>query len=280
MTFLFNRLVELQIGQAGQEGRIFRDLRIEFEVDKNRESNANSGRVSIYNLNPQSRNLINDEGQKYQLKVGYAGLGNSPILEILSLGDVLDVETIRRGPDIVTQFKIGEATKALSEKTLDKSYEEGTSIKTIVNDMADQLEVAKGAIKGLKDLVFNSGYSATGKIKDRLDELTSKQDLEWSVQNGELQILPKDDSTDEEAILLTMNTGLLKAYKAKSEKAGATELKDVTRFEALLNPNIKIGRKVHIVSEINEIDEIVTVRRIKYLGDNKDGAFKVIGEAS
>ena len=104
--------------------------------------------------------------------MGYAGLENSPILEILSSGDVLDVETTRRGPDIVTQFKIGEGTKAVSEKTLDKSYGEGTSIKTIVNDMADQLEVAKGAIKGLKDLVFNSGYSATGKIKDRLDELT------------------------------------------------------------------------------------------------------------
>lgn len=280
MTFLFNRLVELQIGKAGEEGRLFKDLRIEFEVDKNRESNSNSGRISIYNLNNQSRNLINDEGQKYQLKVGYAGLGQSPILEILSLGDVLDVETIRRGPDIVTQFKIGEATKALAEKTLDKSYDEGVSVKTIVNDMADQLEVAKGAIKGLKDLVFNSGYSATGKIKDRLDELTGKQDLEWSVQNGELQILPKDDSTDEEAVLLTMDTGLLKAYKAKSEKSGATELKDVTRFEALLNPNIKIGRKVKIVSEINEIDEFVTVRRIKYMGDNKDGTFKCIGEAS
>lgn len=280
MTFLFNRKVELQVGKAGEEGRIFSDLRIEFDVDKNRESNANSGKVSIYNLNPQSRNLVNDEGQKYQLKAGYDGLGNSPIIGVLSSGDVLEVETVRRGADIITQFKIGEATKALSEKTLDKSYEEGTSIKAVVNDMADQLEVAKGAIKGLKDLVFNSGYSATGKIKDRLDELTNKQDLEWSVQNGELQILPKDGSTDELAILLTKDTGLLKAYKAKSEKGGSTELKDVIRFEALLNPDIKIGRKVRIVSEINEIDEYVTVKRIKYMGDNKDGAFKCIGEAS
>jgi len=280
VTFLYNRLVELQIGKAGQEGRIFRDLRIEFDVDKSRESNANSGTVSIYNLNPQSRNLINDEGQKYQLKVGYAGFDNSPILEILSSGDILEVEINRRGADIVTKFKIGEGTKALSEKTLDKSYEEGTSIKSIVNDMADQLEVAKGAIKGLKDLVFNSGYSATGKIKDRLDELTGKQDLEWSIQNGELQILPKGSSTDEEAILLTKDTGLLKAYKAKSEKSGAKELKDVIRFETLLNPSIKIGRKIKVVSEIAEIDEFVTVRRIKYMGDNKDGVFKCLGEAS
>jgi len=280
MTFLFNRIIELQIGKAGEEGKIFRNLRIEFEVDKHRESTSNSGSISIYNLNKESRNLINDEGQKYQLRAGYAGFGQTPILGVLSLGDVLGAETVRRGPDIITKFRIGEATKALAEKTLDKSYGEGATIKNIINDMASELEVAKGAIKGLKDLVFNSGYSATGKIKDRLDELAKKQDLEWSIQNGELQILPKDGSTDEEAILLTKDTGLLKAYKSKSEKTGSSELKDITKFEALLNPDIKIGRLVHIVSKINDIDEFVTVRRIKYMGDNKDGSFKCIGEAS
>lgn len=280
MTFLFNRIVELQVGKAGEEGRVFKNLRIEFDVDKSRDSNANSGSVSIYNMNPQSRSIVNDEGQTYELKAGYAGFGESPILGVLSSGNVLEVVTTRRGPDIITKFKIGESTKALAERTLDKSYEEGTSIKSVVKDMVATLEVAEGAIKGLKDMVFNSGYSATGKIKDRLDELTKKQDLEWSIQNGEIQILPKDGSTDEEAILLTKDTGLLKAYKAKSEVGGKFALKDVIRFEALLNPDIKIGRKVKIISEINEIDEFVTVRRIKYVGDNKEGSFKCIGEAS
>lgn len=78
MTILFNRLVELRIGKAGEEGRLYRDLRIEFDVDKNRESNANTGKISIYNLNPSSRNLINDEGQKFELKAGYSGLSDSP----------------------------------------------------------------------------------------------------------------------------------------------------------------------------------------------------------
>ena len=81
-------------------------------------------------------------------------------------------------------------------------------------------------------------------------------------------------------MVLTQDTGLLKAYRAKSEKAGKTELSDVVRFECLLNPDIKIGRKIYVVSEINEIDDFFTVRRIKYMGDNKDGVFKCIGEAT
>ena len=280
MTILFNRSVELQVGKPGEEGRVFTDLRIEFDVDKSRESNANTGSISIYNLSQNSRNLINDEGQKYELRAGYSGLEDSPLVKILSSGDISNVETVRNGPDIVTKFQIGEGIDALANKTLDKSYEEGTSVKTIVNDMADTLEVAKGAIKGLKDVVFNSGYSATGKIKDRLDELTKKQDLEWSIQNGELQIIPKDGSTDEIAISLQETTGLLKAYRTKSKTSKATDLKDVIRFECLLNPDIKIGRKLYIVSEINNIEDFVTVRRVKYMGDNKDGPFKCIGEAS
>lgn len=280
MTMLFNRRVELTVGRPGEEGRMFTELRIEFDVDKNRESNANSGSISIYNLSKASRGIITEEGSKYSISAGYAPPGQEPLVKLLSSGDILDTETTRSGPDIITKFQIGEATKALREKTLDKSYKEGTSIKTVVNDMADTIGVAKASIKGLQDLVFNSGYSATGKIKDRLDELTSKQDLEWNIQNDELQIIPRNGSTDEEAILLTKDTGLLKAYPVKSEVNGEAQLQDVLRFEALLNPDLKVGRKVQIISEIGEFDRLVTIRKIKYTGDNKDGRFVCTGEAS
>lgn len=280
MTILFNRRVELTVGKEGEEGRTFSELRIQFSIDKNRESNANSGSISIYNLSPVSRGLINEEGAKYIIRAGYAPIGDEALVKLLSSGDILDVETTRSGPDIITKFQIGEATKALREKTLDKSYKEGTAIKTVVDDMSKNLGVAKATVKGLQDLVFNSGYSATGKIKDRLDELTEKQNLEWNVQNDELQILPKNGSTDEDAVFLSKDTGLLKAYPVKAEVNGKPQLQDVIRFEALLNPDIKVGRVVQIISQIAELNRFVTVRKIQYSGDNKDGQFVCIGEAS
>jgi hypothetical protein len=280
MGLLFNRQVELEIGRAGAEGRKFSELRIDFEVEKSRESNANTGKITVYNLSKPSRDVISIEGAKYILKAGYFGFGETPLIEEVSSGDVVSVDTIRSGPDLVTTIKIGEGIKALGEKTLDKSYEQGTSVKTVVDEMAKELGVVKSTIEGVKDAVFNSGYSATGKIKDRLDELTAKEGLEWNIQNNELQILPKNGSTKEEAIFLSKDTGLLKAYKGKSEVNGVKDLKDIVFFEALLNPRIKIGQKIQVVSEINGIDQVVIVRKIKYQGSNREGKFICMGEAS
>lgn len=284
MTYLFKRKVLFRVGRAGETGIEFSELRIQFTFDKDSSSNANKGKVSIYNLSPASLDLVRQEGQVYEFDAGYLGLNGTPLIKNVSTGDVLDVTTVRSGPDIVTTFKLGESTKALAEKNIQKSFAEGVTTKEIVASLRQALDVAEGTIVGLKDLVFNSGYSAEGKVKDRLDEIMEKQGLEWSVQNGEFQAYPKGSGTLEEVVLLTPDTGLLKAYKEKSEVTGSKALVDKIKFEALLNPEIKIGRRLAIYSPVGDIGEsilspsILTVRKIRYNGDNKTGAFTVSGE--
>ncbi len=285
MTTLFNRVVELEVGKPGEEGFLFRDLKIAFSITKTADSNANPGRVSITNLSKLTRDRLKDEGLVYTLRAGYAGLNEVPLIKEISRGDVLDISTQRSGTEIITTFKIGEGTKALAETTLDKSFEEGVTVESVIGEFSKALGVAKGAITGIKEQVFNSGYSSTGKVKDRLDEITSKQGLEWSVQNGELIILPEDGKTAEEAVLLTQGTGLLKAFREKKNKPGKTELADVIRFSCLLNPDIKVGREIAIFSELDEIGEsfllpaFFKVRKLTFSGDNKDGKFSCEGEA-
>ncbi len=285
MTTLFNRAVRFEVGKPGEDGFRFELLRMEFSVAKSSDSNANPGRISIYNLSKATRDRLNDEGLVYNLEAGYYGIGEPELVKTLSAGDVLDISSVRNGVDVVTTFKLGEGTKALAEKTLDKSFSEGVSTRQLVTAFSDALGVAQGTLKGIKDQIFNSGYSATGKIKDRLDELTEKQGLEWSIQNDELQIIPKEGSTDEEAVLLTKETGLLKAFREKATKNGKEQLQDIVKFSALLNPDIKVGRKIAIFSEIDEIGQspevpgIFTVRKVTYSGDNRDGKFSCEGEA-
>ena len=285
MTTLFNRVVEFEVGKPGEEGFIFRDLKIAFSITKTADSNANPGRVTITNLSKNTRDRLKDDGLVYKLRAGYAGLNEIPLIKEISSGDVLDISTQRSGTEIVTNFKIGEGTKALAEKTLDKSFAEGVSVGAIIDEFANALEVTKGAIEGITDQVFNSGYSSTGKVKDRLDELTSKQGLEWSVQNGELIILPEDGKTTEEAVLLTQESGLLKAFREKKSKPGQAALADVIRFSCLLNPDIKVGREIAIFSALDEIGEsflepaFFKVRKLTLSGDNKDGKFSCEGEA-
>lgn len=282
MTYLFNRYVSLLIGTPGTDGVFVDQLRIGFDIEKSRGSNPNPGTITVFNMSPNTLDLLKDESLKmeYELRGGYFGLKKDPLIGLLSSGNVLHIETNRKGPDKTTTFKVGEGTKSLTERTIDKSFEEGVSIKTIVESMKRGMGFAEGTIKGLKDQVFNNGYSASGKIKDRLDELMGKQGLEWSIQNNEFIVLPEDGSSDEEAIYLDKNTGLLTATKGKADKTGKQTLKDVIFFDALLNPDMKIGQKLQIVSEEGGIDDFVTCKKVKYIGDNRGGKFSAIGEAS
>jgi hypothetical protein len=280
VTELFNRKVELFIGEPGEQGLLFTDLKIAFDIKKNRGSNSNTGTIRVYNMNEDSRLKLNDSGLKYDIRAGYLGLNDSPLVKTFSSGDILEVSTERSGPDIVTTLKVGEGTKALADSTLDKSYAEGVPAITILKDLANSLGVAIGTLKDIGAETFNSGYSVSGKSKDRLDSLASKLGLDWSIQNGELNIQAKDGSSLETAVVLSNSTGLLKAYKAKSEKAGEKALGDITKFEALLNPDIAIGRMVQVISGVNNINEFVTVRALRLMGDNKDGPFKAMGDAT
>jgi len=285
MTVLFNRVVEFEVGKPGEEGFVFSELKIGFSITKTADSNANPGKVTVTNLAKTTRDRLKDEGLVYKLRAGYAGINEAPLVKEISSGDILDISTQRSSTEMITTFKIGEGTKALAETTLDKSFEEGISFDSIVGEFTKALDVTKGVIEGITQEVFNSGYSATGKVKDRLDELTAKQGLEWSVQNGELHILPQNGKTAEQAVLLTQETGLLKVFREKKNQPGQKALVDLVRFSCLLNPDIKVGREIAIFSTIDEIGDssispaFFKVRKVTFSGDNKDGKFTCEGEA-
>ena len=285
MTVLFNRVVEFEVGKPGEEGFVFSELKIGFSITKTADSNANPGKVTVTNLAKTTRDRLKDEGLVYKLRAGYAGINEAPLVKEISSGDILDISTQRSSTEMITTFKIGEGTKALAETTLDKSFEEGISFDSIVGEFTKALDVTKGVIEGITQEVFNSGYSATGKVKDRLDELTAKQGLEWSEQNGERHILPQNGKTAEQAVLLTQETGLLKVFREKKNQPGQKALVDLVRFSCLLNPDIKVGREIAIFSTIDEIGDsslspaFFKVRKVTFSGDNKDGKFTCEGEA-
>jgi hypothetical protein len=80
-----------------------------------------------------------------------------------------------------------------------------------------------------------------GNSGDELQKLLNSAGLEGSVQNGELQILPKGKPLNVLAVKLSPNTGLI----------GSPELgsKGVVKLVSLLNSEIYPGRKIQVLSE-------------------------------
>lgn len=269
MTTLFNRFARLTI-ESPQDGvaRVFEDFRITFQVEKTSETNQNTSKISIYNLKADSIGLIEREQTTATLEVGYLGspvtIGvkviQNPIIEILAIGDVDKVVTTRQGVDTVTTFEVGDGANNLQEKTFEGSFRPGSTTKQITDELIGALGAVKGVVTDFVDDVFNNGVSLSGKVKDLLTEQTEKMGLDWSIQDGEVQIIPKGGNTGETAIELTPNTGLL---GSPSRKAVGVE------FVALLNPRIRPGRVVRINSQFVQGD--FTVKKASFTGDTEEG---------
>ena len=277
MTTLFNRKVILQVGEKGGDGLEFSGLRIDFEVDKSRESNANTGKITIYNLSEDSRKFFEQKARKYILQAGYSGLNEDPLVGIISSGDIILSSTERRQTDRTTSITISEDGIKLAESYIEKSFEAGTQLSQIIDAIIVEMNVVKGAIIGLKNIVCNNGYSASGKAKDRLDEICGRQGLTWNVQNGRLQIYPREKDNGKYGYELSPDTGLLRAWRENVKVEGEKERKNVVKFESLLIPDLEVGRRIVINSDFGIEGEFI-IKKLKFTGSNRDGDFKAIGE--
>lgn len=269
MSFLWDRFAELTV-DTEQDRRIFSDFRIAFEIEKTSESNHNKGKIEIYNLNETSRGLITSIKPNVILEIGYKSLpetiggamATKPLKEIVCKGNCTKVYSEKRGIDFVTVFEFGDGATALYNATLDKSYAANIDSKVIVNELIDSLGVVRGVVDQTISKVFKKGYVASGPSKDQLDNLAKQMGYEWSIQDGELQFLQKNKGTNEDAILLSPENGLL-ATPIRKDKG--IELK------CLLNPQIRPGRK--IVLESRTLNGTFVTKKCNYVGDNRHGEF-------
>ncbi len=272
MERLWNRYVAVTLGskEGGDEVRFDR-LRVIFQVEKTSESNPNTAKISIFNLSPEGRALAEREKAIVILEVGY---GEN--IEQLFYGDITRAYISRQGPDWVTTVECGDGSDALRSAHIDKSYAPGSDLKQVIRDVAqsfvDQGKVVMGSLLGISSDKAQTGIAVSGGSKQVMDELTAKQNLEWSVQDNTLQVLPKDQDSGLQAVLLTAETGLV-GSPVKREIDGGVGVE----FKSLIQPQLVPGRLVQIQSR--EVDGIYKLRTVTFAGDTHGQAFYASGKA-
>jgi hypothetical protein len=249
-------------------------LRVAFEVEKTSEVNANTAKVSIYNLSADNWSILQTCPDPFViLEVGY-----EDNLDELFHGDIKKMQYTRQGPDTITTIEAGDGSLVLERARLDKSYKEGFSLKLAAQEALQSIRDAGGvvidkAVKYLKsgsvpDTKAQTGLCLSGRALDILDKLTGALTLEWSIQDNEVQIIPQNGYTAEEAIVLTPSTGLVGSPIRR--EAGL-------EFTALIQTRIKPGRLVKI--ESRDITGEFRVKKAKFTGDTHDNAWYVTAEA-
>lgn len=249
------------------------ELKVAFSVSKSLSSTQNSAEIKLWNLNEGHRNAVGKEFDDITLEAGYMPPDGGGNVGIIFKGQIRDVEHTREGPDIITTLTCGDGDKAFRRATTSKSYPKGTPVKTVVEDIYKDLKkqgIGKGEWKfpdGMREN-YERPYAACGSCKRELDTIGRSNNFYWSIQNGVLEIVPGD--------------GYLGGMVYLSPETGMIDVPAITdngvRVSALLNPDVRPGRRVRVESQVlgmNGANGEYRVSSCQFSGDNREGHFKV-----
>lgn len=239
-------------------------FRIRFNIQKNVDRTPNYTTIEIYNLGPGSRSDFEQQNSLVVLEAGYGDRS-----EVIFRGNIARTRTSRSGPDYVTKIEAGDGLFRYNASRVDFSVAAGANFADVINTLKGAFGYGTGEQRGIPaNRVIQNGRTFSGPTREQLDEVLESANLEWSVQDGNLVILPQGSASGVPAVLLSPETGLV----------GIPQQKDRgIEFRSLLNPKIKPYQNVAIVSKF--IDGVFRCLTINHVGDTFSGTWETQVEA-
>lgn len=265
---LFGRQIVARAGFAGELGREWEGLRMRFDVHATPSREPNTLNLEIFNLSKNSRSWIR-EGMKVEIEAGY----QETITQIFK-GEIRHFGHERHGPEWVTKIEAADGVEA-NTATIEASIKPGASPADIIGKL-------KGAMTGgnISDGFADLGALArdipeklrstvlSGNAGDELSALLEPNGYQWSTQGERIQITKIGGSTDEPAIVVDGDSGLV-GSPVRREGGGVEVV-------ALLNGRIRPGRAIKVKS--SDIEGFYVVQSARHTGDTHGGGWNTIAE--
>ena len=265
MGELFDRDVLLnaggvQIASRSPTGGRRDTLRFTFRIVRSTSKDPNTAEISIWNLNKQTRSLLQELDLQTVLEAGYVGSRSTIFSGQLEYGS-----TGREGTDRVTTLQAADGGKRISEARVNLSFGSGTPVGTVLLRLAKELglglgnvaeKASAGSVRG-KITEYLQGIALNGSAYEELNKIAKQMGLGLSIQDGQPQLLAPVETLRGDAVLLTRRTGLI----------GSPEVGEKGRVNArsLLQPDLVPGRRVRIESE--QVTGFFKVTRAEFRGD-------------
>lgn len=284
MSYRFLRHYKLTIGKKGQqEGMVIEPpLRIEFDIEKDSESEPNENTIKIYNLAPETRQAIEQPDMRCILYAGYEEEADY----LLCSGDIASAYSYHEGADWVTELYVLDGLVEIRDTAVSLGYGKGVKSTQIVNDIASKMGVTLVGADSLKSRSWANGFSFYGAAAKALDKVVAGTGLEWSIQNGELQIVNRHGVTKREGYVLAKDSGLIgfperTREAARSKKQDTPNQKKDEKFafdrqardgwnvKSLLLPMVNPCDKIKLESVT--VTNWFRVEKVKHSGDSHSG---------
>lgn len=267
-----NRSFALNLGGAriaseSVDGKINRPLRITFSIELDTSPEPNTAEVAVYNLREETRALVAKKGIPTTLEAGYSTRSSLIFAGKLEYGS-----TVREGPDWVTRFQSTDGAQETRKARINLSFKPGVDVREVMRRAAESMgvnigntidKIKAGNIRGALQ-EFGNGIVLSGPARAQFDKIAKTLGYNWSIQNGEIQVLEPDGVIDPaEAVLLSPRTGLIGTPQTGED--GKIECR------SLLSPSLTPGRLVRI--EAREIQGFYRIDRAVFSGDSRGASW-------
>jgi len=220
-------------------------LDVAFSVTKTLKPEPNTAEIQVWNLNPDHRSQLEEAEQvPVSIDAGYED-GTARLF----LGNLRTAITVREGPDLITTLQSGDGEKEIKTKRINQAIAPGTANDAVLKQVIKALGVGAGntdeIVSGLgfksNGKLWPSGTVLSGSASRNMTLLAESFGLEWSIQDGAIQLLQKGAALAQLDVAITPNTGLIGSPSVDNE--------GVLSCQTLLIPEIFPGRTITLESE-------------------------------
>lgn len=265
---LFGRIAEIVVADIEVSG-----LRVAFDIERSLARNPNKAEIKIWNLSDDTRRSIETTRRpRVRVRAGYID-GTSSIF----FGGLREVRSQIEGSDIVTTLSGVDGGHQLQTARTSRSHAGGTTYADVISGLANDLRVGVGnAVEAFRERgagaaleTFFEGTVTHGPAAQELDGLVRSRNLEWSVQDESLQVLPRGRALAGEALVVSAATGMIGTPSISNH--------GVVTLETFMIPDVFPGRRISMESRF--ITGAFRIAKCQYVGDTHGKDWKIKIEA-
>ncbi|WP_223068477.1 phage protein [Paenibacillus caui] len=195
----FGRVAEVVTGHMKFS---MKDFNIEASVPFDADALPNESEIKIWNLSDQTVNRLK-AGQPLILNAGYEG-----DIGLVLQGQISNVRTAWDGVDKITTIYVLDSEDFSKKKAIDIAFAKGTYASSILRQLAAKANLPVALIELYKDIRYENGYSASGKIMEIIGKVAGDCQTRAYINKAKLYIrnLRKGPAN---VFRLNVNTGLI-----------------------------------------------------------------------
>lgn len=281
----FDRQYRFIAGVAGEVGFTVGEptpphnspLHISFSVERTDSQTLNTSKITLWNLTEEHINTLMRDKCQVVINAGYKN-GMPCVFK----GTITNVTTALDGADRATDIEAVDGFGELKDTYISLSYRGDVNAHTIIEACARMLGMSvvysKKAKHEAEIAYLSSGYSYVGAVKNALTKACLLAKVQWTIQNGVLQVYKSGETVSNTVQVLSEDTGLIgvprKIYNsavASGEDTGSSLQSSLFGYEVdyYMNGNINVNDLVKLESRV--VTGVFRVYKLQISGDNLSG---------